>query len=235
MFNGKMKAVTFSYDDGITQDRKLVSILDRYGLKATFNINSGVLGTSSALYWNDYTISHVKPRACEVEKIYKGHEIAVHTLTHPSLKTLPDEEVIRQVEEDRVRLSELAGYDVVGMAYPGGTGCMDDRVVRLIRENTGVRYARTTTDTGNFDTQTDLLRFDPTVYHLCGWGKLYSLAEEFLAMKPETPKLFYIWGHAYEFDFRDDWNRFEDFCRFISGKDDIFYGTNKEVLLDTDN
>ena len=235
MFNGKMKAVTFSYDDGITQDRKLVSILDRYGLKATFNINSGVLGTSSALYWNDYTVSHVKPRACEVEKIYKGHEIAVHTLTHPSLKTLPDEEVIRQVEEDRVRLSELAGYDVVGMAYPGGTGCMDDRVVRLIKENTGVRYARTTTDTGNFDTQTDLLRFDPTVYHLCGWGKLYSLAEEFLAMKPETPKLFYIWGHAYEFDFRDDWNRFEDFCRFISGRDDIFYGTNKEVLLDTDN
>ena len=235
MFNGKMKAVTFSYDDGITQDRKLVSILDRYGLKATFNINSGVLGTSGALYWNDYTISHVKPRACEVEKIYKGHEIAVHTLTHPSLKTLPDEEVIRQVEEDRVRLSELAGYDVVGMAYPGGTGCMDERVVRLIRENTGVRYARTTTSTENFDTQTDLLRFDPTVYHLCGWGKLYSLAEEFLAMKPETPKLFYIWGHAYEFDFRDDWNRFEDFCRFISGKDDIFYGTNKEVLLDTDN
>lgn len=34
-----MKAVTFSYDDGVTQDIRLVEILNRYGLKATFNLN----------------------------------------------------------------------------------------------------------------------------------------------------------------------------------------------------
>ena len=27
MFNGKMKALTFSYDDGVTQDKRLIQIL----------------------------------------------------------------------------------------------------------------------------------------------------------------------------------------------------------------
>ena len=40
MFRGKMKAITFSYDDGVTQDKRLVDIFNKYGLKATFNINS---------------------------------------------------------------------------------------------------------------------------------------------------------------------------------------------------
>ena len=40
MFHGKFKAVTFSYDDGVSQDVRLIALLDKYGLKATFNLNS---------------------------------------------------------------------------------------------------------------------------------------------------------------------------------------------------
>ena len=36
------KAVTFSYDDGIEQDRRLVEIFNRYGMKCTFNLNTGI-------------------------------------------------------------------------------------------------------------------------------------------------------------------------------------------------
>ena len=43
-FYGKTKAVTFSFDDGVTQDVRLIGILDRYGLKATFNLNPSLLG-----------------------------------------------------------------------------------------------------------------------------------------------------------------------------------------------
>jgi signal transduction histidine kinase len=43
---GKMKAVTFSYDDGVGQDIRLVALLDKYGLKGTFNINTLMLGLS---------------------------------------------------------------------------------------------------------------------------------------------------------------------------------------------
>ena len=231
MFNGKMKAVTFSYDDGVLQDKRLIEILDKYGLKCTFNINSGFLGTHNSLVREDVTVAHCKPRACEVKEIYKNHEVAVHTLTHPTLKDLSDAEIICEVEYDRVRLSEIVGYEVVGMAYPGGTHCIDERVAKLIRENTGVKYARTTTSTFNFDLQDDLYMFNPTVYHHMEWDKMEELAKEFIALKPEKPQIFYIWGHAYEFDIYNDWDRFEKFCALISGKDDIFYGTNTECLL----
>lgn len=231
MFNGKMKAVTFSYDDGVTQDQRLIKIFEKYNLKCTFNLNSGLLGRPGSLVREDVTVAHVKPRACEVRGIYEGHEIAVHTLTHPALSHLSDEDVVREVEEDRLALSELAGYEVVGMAYPGGTHVMNEHVADLIRTRTGVKYARTTTSTHNFDLQQNLHIFNPTVYHHVEWDKLFELGEKFLALQPNVPQIYYIWGHAYEFDIHGDWERFEEFCRMISGQNDIFYGTNREVLL----
>ena len=234
MFQGKMKAVTFSYDDGVTQDQRLIRLFDKYGLKCTFNLNSGLLGKPGSLIREDVTVAHVKPRPCEVRGIYEGHEIAVHTLTHPALSALSDEDVVREVEEDRLALSELAGYEVVGMAYPGGTHVMNEHVADLIRTRTGVKYARTTTSTHSFDLQKDLLIFNPTVYHHIEWDALFRLGEEFIELKPDSPQIYYIWGHAYEFDIHGDWERFEEFCRLISGHDDIFYGTNRQVLLPDD-
>ena len=37
--NAKRKAFTLSYDDGITQDRRLVELFNRCKVKATFNLN----------------------------------------------------------------------------------------------------------------------------------------------------------------------------------------------------
>ena len=230
MWQNKMKAVTFSFDDGITQDKRLIEIFDKYGLKCTFNINSERCGVAASLFQNGVTLAHVKPTAAEVKEIYKNHEVAVHTLTHPNLTTLDDTEVIRQVECDRKNLSDMVGYEVVGMAYPCGGINNDDRVAKLIKENTGVKYARTITCSDSFDIQENLYRFNPTQYVL-NWDEMYKRAEEFLALKPSEPKLLYLWGHSYEFDMENTWARFEEFCKYISGKDDIFYGTNKEVLL----
>ena len=231
MFGGKMKAVTFSYDDCVTQDRRLVKLLNKYGLKCTFNVNSGIFRSAFPIVVNGTTVPHVRFAKEEIKEIYEGHEVAVHTLTHPNLKMLSDEDIIREVEEDRKALSEIVGYNVVGMAYPGGTGCMDDRVAKLIRENTGVKYARTTTSTHNFELQTELFKFNPTLHQHAEMDKMFELAKEFIALKPDSPKLFYIWGHSYEIDARDDWDALEEFFALISGHDDIFYGTNEEVLL----
>jgi peptidoglycan/xylan/chitin deacetylase (PgdA/CDA1 family) len=231
-FGGKMKAVTFSYDDGVTQDRRLVHILNKYGLKCTFNINSAKLGEPWNIYQQGANLAHVKLHPDEVRKVYEGHEIAVHTLHHPALRSLSDEDIIKEVEEDRVRLSELAGYEVVGMAYPGGTTCMNAHVAEVIRDNTGVKYSRTTTATYKFELPADLLVLDPTVHHHADMDGLFRLAEEFIDLRPDSPKMFYIWGHAYEFDVAEtEWERFEEFCRLISGRSDIYYGTNREVLL----
>ena len=226
-----MKAITFSYDDGVTQDIRLIELLNKYDLKCTFNINSELLGKKGMLMRNGQRISHYKVHPDDVKSLYDGHEVAVHTLTHPNLTQCSDDEVIRQVEMDRQNLSALVGYEVVGMAYPCGGVNNDERVAKLIKENTGVKYSRTITTNNSFALQKNIYRFDPTVYHL-HFDKMMQLGQDFLALKPETPQIFYIWGHSYEMDFGADyWIQLEEFFKLISHKDDIFYGTNKEVLL----
>lgn len=231
MFNGKMKAITFSYDDGVTQDKRLIEIFNKYGLKATFNLNSELLGQPNSLVRDGVKIDHTKNKAKDVRYIYEGHEVAAHTLTHPFLPELDDAEVIRQVEEDRQKLSELVGYEVLGLAYPGGGVNYDDRVAGLIKNNTPIKYARTGDWTGSFEPWTDLYKYSSTIYHHFCWDEMLKMGEKFVEMKAETPQVFFIYGHAYEFDiFPERWARFEEFCKHLGGREDIFYGTNLEVL-----
>ena len=230
MFDGKMKAITFSYDDCITQDVRLVELFNKYGVKATFNVNSELLGKKGELNIQGKKVGHNKLSPAEIKDIYDGHEVAVHTLTHPLLQSIEDDnEIIRQIEEDRKNLEKLVEYKICGMAYPYN-GRDADRVATIIKEHTAIKYARTTNSTLNFDLQDNLYQFNPTIHH-GDYDNLFRLGEEFVKLKPDTPKLFYIWGHSYEFDVFDDWDKFEDFLKLISGKDDIFYGTNREVLL----
>ena len=60
--------------------------------------------------------------------------------------------------------------------------------------------------------------------------KMFDLANEFLSSDTKEPALFYVWGHSFEFDIHNTWDRFEEFCRLISGHNDVFYGTNREVF-----
>ena len=128
-------------------------------------------------------------------------------------------------------VSELCGYEVVGFAYPGGGQNHDERVVDLIRKQTGVRYARTIIPALSFEKQEDLLVFKPTVHHFAGWDQLFALGEQFLALPADTDALFYVWGHSFEFDIFNDWDRFEEFLQMMANKKDIHYLTNKEALL----
>lgn len=230
-FNGKLKAVTFSFDDGVTQDKRLIEILNKYGLKATFNLNSAILGTNGELNRNDHIVRHDKNHANEVAKIYKGHEVAVHTLVHPNLTGLSDDGVIWQVEEDRKLLESLVGYGVRCMAYPCGGVNNDERVASVIRNNTKIEFARTITSSDNFDIPDNLLRYNPTVYYI-EKEKLFSLGEKFLNLKTDKPQVLYVWGHSYEMDAEYiSWQEFEEFCKMISEKEDIFYGTNGQIFL----
>ena len=76
---GKKKALTLSYDDGNIADRRLVQIFNKNNLKATFHLNSGLM-----LDEESWRISRH-----EVKDLYAGHEVAVHSLTHPFLDRCP--------------------------------------------------------------------------------------------------------------------------------------------------
>ena len=227
MWDGKKKALTFSFDDGVWQDRKTVEVLNRYALKGTFNLNSELFGGKNVLDWHGKKICRDKILKSEVKSLYKGHEVASHTVHHPDLNKLPEEEILREIADDQQALERIVGYEVRGFAYP--FGIMEERVVESLKK-TNLVYARTVVATEDFQMPENMLRLNPTA-HICDWEKVFALAERFLALKTQTPQMFYIWGHTYDFEFIEEgWDNFEKLCQMLSGKEDIYYGTNMEVL-----
>ncbi len=226
----KNKAVTLSFDDGVTQDIRFIEILNKYNIKSTFNLNSGMLGAEFELEVKGKRVNHANIALEDVRRVYDGHEVAGHTVTHPFLPDLKEEEIITQVENDRIALSEIVGYEVTGFAYPGGGVNFNRRVADVIRDHTGIQYARTTKNTFGFEKQTDLYVFEPTARPTADFDEFFRITEKFLTLESSSPALFYVWGHTYEFDADNSWDRFEEWCRLISSDKSIFFGTNKEVF-----
>jgi peptidoglycan/xylan/chitin deacetylase (PgdA/CDA1 family) len=222
--NGKMKALTLSYDDGVEQDKRLIEILNHYNIKCTFNLNSGL--QSGASQWTRGNVVIRRMNVACLPGLYRGHEIAVHSLTHPHLESLDRETIVNEIEQDRINLERIFGTEIYGMAYPFGT--FNDTVVETVR-NCNLRYARGVRSTYSFDIPQDLLVYQPTIHH--NDPSLKELAETFIELKPSKPQVFYLWGHSYEFDIDNNWQVIEDFCRLVSRRDDIYYSTNAQALL----
>lgn len=210
---GKNAAVTFSYDDGVLQDKKLIEILDKYGMKATFHLNSGLM--------------HLNGRVEDIKETYKNHEIACHTVHHPSIAHMPTPSAVKEVIEDRAALENLCGYPVRGMSYPNGS--VSDEVISLMK-SCGIVYSRTTID-GDFKLPENFMRWNPTCHHRDAKEK----AEQFVNMivKPGWRfGLLYVWGHSYEFDQNLPNNSFEHIekvCQMLAGYENVWYATNIEI------
>ena len=224
-YGGKKKAFTVSYDDGVTQDERLISLMDAYGIKGTFNLNAGLMGDRDWLVQPGIDVSHYKFSKEEAAIIYKNHEIAVHSMTHPALSKVPRAMVAYETAECKKELEEITRKPVRGMAYPFGTY---NPAAQDVLKSCGIAYARTVKSTYEFQIPKDFLAWDPTCHHTeeC----MERLGDEFLEMEPEEPALFYLWGHAYEFDAYGEWERIEAFFKKIGKKEEIWYATNLEIV-----
>ena len=217
------KAVTFSWDDGMRNDRRLVALLSAHGLRGTFNLNSGKLSADDAGddAWN--------VRTREVASLYAEHEIAVHGLRHESWNaTLPAVAAL-DIARDRLALEALAGVPVEGSAYPCGghsKGPAADAALRAA----GIVHARVVAPRGDFAVPEDFLDWHPTTHHR---EDAEALADRFLAAPPDAaaaePALFYVWGHSFEFGSEEDWARFEALCAKFDGRDGVWRATNIEI------
>lgn len=210
---GKHKALTMSYDDGKHEDRRLVALFNKYGIKGTFNLNSGLEGNPVRI-----------PQA-EYQELYKGHEVACHTVSHPTIARCPLTSVAREVIDDRIKLEQLMGYPIRGLAYPNGSVSKEicDMLPQL-----GIRYGRIVGNSENFDIPEDFLRWKATCHHNY---KLMELGRQFVEdSKKQYLRLMYVWGHSYEFTNNDNWNVIEEFCELAGGRDDIWYATNIEIV-----
>lgn len=219
---GKAKTVTLSYDDGSVYDAKLVEMIDRAGIKCTFNINSG-------LYAKEATGSPFRMTKEATFKLYEngGHEVASHAVTHPHIAAQDSANGALQVLEDRANLEEMTGYTVRGFAYPYGS--VDDKMVETLR-TCGICYARTTDETESFAIPTDWLRLNPTCYHRN--PKLDELCDKFLDKSPvshQAPWMFYMWGHSSDYNRENEWYILEKFCERFGHREDIWFATNIEI------
>ena len=220
------KAVTLSYDDGVEQDVRLIEILDKYGIKCTFNLNSGCWAPEGVVYPKGQI--HRRMSKSQVAKVYANpnHEVAAHCLTHASLTELSPAEIAWEVLEDRRNLEEMFGGLIRGLAYPFGT--FSDKVVDALKA-TGAAYARTVNSTNDCSIPGDWLRLHPTCHHNA--PNLMEMCDRFLAdTVPFGSRLFYLWGHSYEFEADNNWQVIEDFCAKMGGHDDVWYATNIQIV-----
>jgi len=223
--DGKSKALTLSYDDGVVQDIKLVNIMNKYGLKGTFNLSAGLFMPEDAVREKQ----RGRLKISEAKELYlnSGHEIAIHGYTHPDLPQLSSPEIVSEIMEDRKGLEEIFGTIVRGMAYPYGT--YNDEVC-TIAEKCGICYSRTVKSTRRFDLPENWLQLHPTCHH--NDTESMNLAHKFVETNPRywgDVWLFYFWGHSYEFDDDCTWGLIEEFARFTGGREDIWYATNIEI------
>ncbi len=209
---GKAKTLTMSYDDGKLADRKLLSIFNKYGIRGTFNLNTGLMDQPERI-----------PKE-EIKELYQGHEIATHTCTHPTIARCPATQIYREIVEDRKGLEAITGYPVRGHAYPNGS--VSDQVKRIFSD-CGIAYGRTVEETGAFELPTEWMNWKATCHHN---HNLLALGESFLNFKKiQYLKCMYVWGHSYEFDNMNNWDLMEEFCKMMGGQPDIWYATNIEI------
>ncbi len=222
---GKAKALTLSYDDGVEQDARLISILNRYGLKCTFNLNSGLFAAEGTVYPEGQVHRRMTRQQCLGLYAQSGHEVALHGFCHAHMEQLSGAAALRDILRDRETLESMFHTLVRGMAYPFGT--YSDALVEMLAY-AGVAYARTVESTEGFAIPTDWLRMPATCHH--NNPRLMELAQQFLEA-PDTayPMLFYLWGHSYEFEQDDNWDVIEKFSEKVGSNPQVWYATNMEV------
>ena len=235
---GKFKAVTFSYDDGCRADIHTAEIFNRYGMKGTFNINSGFMAKEEGAF-------HLTPEEIQKHLIDPGHEIAIHGAHHCAPGLCRPLDAMQDALFCRRELESTFGRIVRGMAYPDSgirvfQEGMDYAAVKRYLQELNIVYARSLgADNSSFRMPQDFHAWLPTAHH--DNPKIMEYIEKFKAEKEEDfsitsrhPRLFYIWGHSYEFDKKNNWEHLEEICQALAGDEDVYYATNMEIWEYTD-
>ena len=232
---GKAKAVTFSYDDGCRDDIRLAKTLTEHGIRCTFNLNSGLFGKDDKAW-------HLTAQEIQEHIVNAGHEIAIHGKLHMAPGLSRPVDCIQDVLNCRLELEKTFGQIVRGMAYPD-SGIINlqneasyDNICRYLQD-LGIVYARTLGgDNDKFQLPSDWMAWMPTAHH--GNSRLIEYADKFLSEDPDGkktyyshryPRLFYLWGHSFEFENNQNWELLEEICEKLGGHEDIWYATNMEI------
>ena|SRR3989344_3009077 len=228
--------VTTSWDDSHVLDLRLATLLKKYGIKGTFYIspNNREIPVEKRL-----TDGQIQELACDFD-------IGAHTMTHPRLPQVPDEEAQLEISDSRTYLQQVTGQPVTTFCYPRGE-YLPKHVAMVQRA--GFSYARTTnrhvfgkspllesaTTIHCYDHWSDVIkvavfaRFNPKKF-LRFYRKWDILAVAMLDKVLSEGGTFHLWGHSWEIDTNGDWERLERVLRAIAGRSGVRYGSNSDLV-----
>ncbi len=221
--NGKKKAFNITYDDGVLQDERFVALLNQYGIKGTFNLNSQLM--QEEFSWSHPSGMQVTRLSIErARHLYDGHEVASHTLTHPYMHDLSDEELYHQMKEDKENLEKIFDKEVKGFAVP--FDYYDERIAECAKA-CGFSYARKSECTLSFTPCSDAYHWKTGIYHID--SNLTNYVADFLNTDEELA-VCQIVGHSYDLDAENLWGTMELIFAAVSKCDDIWFCTNAELV-----
>ena len=220
---GRRKAFNITYDDGILQDVRFVALLNRYGLKGSFNLNSRLMEEEFAwTHPSGMEVRRLSPAAAR--HLYDGHEIASHTLTHPYMSQLSEAEILEQMGKDRENLERLFGREVKGFAVPFS---YYSDLIASCAEKCGFEYARMSEFSGNYDPCGDWYYWKTGFYHI--QPGLGDYVAGFLNTDRELA-VCQIVGHSYDLDAEGLWGIMELICAAVAARNDVWSCTNLELV-----
>lgn len=220
---GKAKVFNISYDDGVEQDVRFVQLLNRYGVKGTFNLNSGLM--KRGFEWTHECGMTVKrlPESVVVN-LYEGHEVACHTYSHPYMDHYSETEILSEMGADRFFLERLFGKPVTGYATP--FYYFSDLMEKCV-QNCGFEYARISETDMSYSPWRDYYRWKGGLFH--DRASLESYVDGFLQTDVELA-LCQLVGHSYDLDVYDMWNRMEAILYKIGSAEDVWCATHIELV-----
>lgn len=220
---GKARAFNITYDDGVLQDIPFVSLLNRYGLKGTFNLNSGLMEQEFAWEHPSGALIRRLPTAA-VSRLYEGHEVASHTVTHPYMQGLSRDEMMYQLGQDKAALEALTGREIRGFAVP--FDWYSDEIAQCAAA-CGFEYARTSQERYCYTPPGDYFHWTAGAYHIMPGFWLF--AERFFQAEEELA-LCQIVGHSYDLDTERMWQRMEALLKRVAEDPDTLSMTNLELV-----
>ena len=183
-----MKYFVFSIDDGTIYDRTTIELFNKYNIKGTFNLNSGL--QDFVWYLGELPIQRLS--LYEARDLYNGHEVASHTLTHPYLDQCSYEDVIREVNEDIYNLENIFNREITSFATPFET--CGEREVEIIRNSTKINNIRLSEIDESFSLPSDAYHIKVTSLDI---RRALELFDTFI--NEDNASLFVYAGHSYDF------------------------------------
>ena len=237
----KQIIVTTSWDDGHKSDLKLAKLLKKYDIKGTFYISPKNREWKKAELMSED----------EIKIISEDFEIGAHSMTHPILTRLDEKNAYKEIYESKKYLESIIKNEVKFFCYP--RGAYNERIKELVKK-VGFIGARTTkrhfidftSDPFDFGTTVHTYNHKSDIFKIVRFSKFNplefykNLDWEYLAKRRfdyilEHGGTFHLWGHSWEMDSYNQWDKLENVLAYISKRKNVEYLTNSEIITNQKN